>query len=73
MSTFDGYLHLIAEGALTDLTLFDPEFSWTYEKATAVSRADNSPFFGQQLTGRPLGIVRGGRHHWSPALQEVAV
>lgn len=63
----------IAEGALTDLTLFDPEFSWTYEKATAVSRADNSPFFGQQLTGRPLGIVRGGRHHWSPALQEVAV
>ncbi|MCC6400510.1 MAG: dihydroorotase [Flavobacteriales bacterium] len=63
----------IAEGSAAELTLFDPEESWTYEKAAAVSRADNSPFFGQQLTGRPLGIVRGGRHQWSPALQETSV
>ncbi|MBV6405187.1 MAG: dihydroorotase [Flavobacteriales bacterium] len=63
-------LHLV-EGGEADLTLFDPEMSWVYDRPTAVSRADNSPFFGQQLTGRPLGIVRAGRHHWSPVLQEV--
>lgn len=60
----------IAEGGPVDITLFDPEVQWTCTKEDLVSRSKNSPFIGQPLTGRPLGILRDAHRVLSPALKE---
>ncbi|MBC7572632.1 MAG: dihydroorotase [Spirosoma sp.] len=49
----------IAEGQPARLTLFDPTGSWTYQQTHSKSR--NSPFLGQQLTGRVIGTVHQGQ------------
>ncbi|MCC6541095.1 MAG: dihydroorotase [Flavobacteriales bacterium] len=57
------YVH-IAEGERAEITLFDPEMDWTCEEADLVSRSHNTPFLGQRLVGRALGIVANGQ--WVP-------
>ncbi|TAE46765.1 MAG: dihydroorotase, partial [Bacteroidetes bacterium] len=52
---------VIAEGHLATLTLFDPEKTWTLTREDIPSRAKNSPFTGQLLKGKALGIVQKGR------------
>lgn len=42
-------------GQPATLTLFDPETAWTFEKT--LSKSKNSPFLGQTLTGKVLGII----------------
>ena len=49
----------LAEGQPAHLTLFDPTQTWTYQQTHSKSR--NSPFFGQQLTGRVIGTVHQGQ------------
>ena len=51
----------IAEGAVADLTLFDPECDWIFSESDIVSRSRNTPFIGQHFVGRPLGIVANGK------------
>lgn len=51
----------IAEGTPADITLFDPGMDWTCTEADLVSRSHNTPFIGQRLVGRPLGIIAQGR------------
>jgi dihydroorotase len=63
----------IAEGSPADLTLFDPEVNWTCTEADLVSRSHNTPFLGQRLTGRPLGIVVGDVVRLVPAVAGVGV
>jgi dihydroorotase len=58
----------VAEGAIAELTLFDPEETWTCEAADLVSRSHNTPFLGQRFTGRALGIVANGTAVLNPAL-----
>jgi dihydroorotase len=57
----------IAEGP-ADITLFDPEEDWTCEEHDLVSRSHNTPFLGQRLTGRPLGVMACGQVLLHPAL-----
>lgn len=49
----------IVEGARANITLFDPEVNWTCTEADLVSTSHNTPFLGQKLTGRALGVVSG--------------
>jgi dihydroorotase len=49
----------IAEGTSADITLFDPDVDWTCSEEDLVSTSHNTPFIGQRLTGRPLGIITG--------------
>ncbi|TXI76715.1 MAG: dihydroorotase [Flavobacteriales bacterium] len=49
----------IVEGTTANLTLFDPELNWVCGEQDLVSKSHNTPFLGQRLTGRPLGIVSG--------------
>ena len=49
----------VAEGQVASLTLFDPAGTWTYDRT--VSKSKNSPFLGQTLTGRVVGIVHQGQ------------
>ncbi len=45
----------IKEGAMADLTLFDPEARWVLDGQSNRSRSKNSPFWGKELKGRVCG------------------
>jgi len=51
----------IAEGAVANLTFFDPTQQWVYSEAGKKSKGINSPFFEQQLTGKVIGIFHKGQ------------
>ncbi|HEY9633485.1 MAG TPA: dihydroorotase [Coleofasciculaceae cyanobacterium] len=42
----------IASGQLTELVLFNPKETWKADKYTLKSLSTNTPYFGQELTGR---------------------
>ena len=53
----------LAHGALTvgakaDLTLLDPELSWTFTASGMLSLGRNSPFIGRVFRGRAVGVWR---------------
>ncbi|MEN8810956.1 MAG: dihydroorotase, partial [Flavobacteriales bacterium] len=47
----------IKVGEKANLTLFDPERKWTFEKSDIRSKSKNTPFVGIQFTGKALGII----------------
>lgn len=50
----------IEEGNTADLTLFDPDVSWTFTGKDIRSKSANSPFKGIELKGRPLALFNNG-------------
>ncbi len=51
----------LAEGAVADVTLFDPDEKWRYDAKAGFSKSGNSPWHGQKLTGRVKTTVVSGR------------
>lgn len=51
----------IEEGKVADITIFDPNETYTYTKEMIVSKAKNSPFIGKELKGRVQYTIVGGR------------
>lgn len=51
----------IKEGANANLTLFDPDMEWVFEKKDIVSKSFNSPFIGKKLIGKSLGIINNNK------------
>lgn len=49
--------HHIEEGNQADITIFAPDFHWTFTEKDIFSKSKNSPFIGQKLVGKPLGVV----------------
>lgn len=49
------------EGEAADVVLFDPCEEWIFDESTNQSRSSNSPFLGQQMTGRALMVLNNGR------------
>ncbi len=47
-----------------DVTIFDPELSWTYDVNRSLSRSRNSPFHGRTFRGAPVATVVGGKVVW---------
>ncbi len=62
----------IAADTPAEITLFDPEVDWTCTEADLVSRSHNTPFIGQRLVGRALGIVSQGHMVLNRAAEAVA-
>lgn len=52
-------LPTIETGSVANLTIFAPEMTWQYAKTH--SKSNNSPFLGQELKGKVLGIVNNGK------------
>src|SRR5690554_7713699 len=48
----------INEGNLADLTIFDPTIEWTFDDSTNLSKSKNSPFYGDKMKGKAIGIDR---------------
>jgi dihydroorotase len=51
----------IVEGSVAEITLFDPAVDRMLREEDLVSRSHNTPFIGQHLVGRPVGIIAQGR------------
>jgi len=47
-----------------DVTVFDPELTWTYDVNRSFSKSRNSPFHGRSFWGAPVATVVGGRVVW---------
>ena len=50
----------LADGAPADLTVIDPEYSWTCDAVALRSRSRNTPFSGKTMLGRAALTVVGG-------------
>ncbi|BDC99852.1 dihydroorotase [Persicobacter psychrovividus] len=55
-------LEPIEEGAIANLTLFDPEAKWTLDHRSSQSLSENNPFWGQELQGRVKAVFNNGQH-----------
>ena len=51
----------LRNGALGDVTVFDPSASWVVDPARFSSRGRNTPYAGQTLTGRVEFTIVGGQ------------
>ena len=51
----------IKVGEKADLTLFDPGKKWDYTEESNLSKSKNSPFLGQTLTGKSMGVFNNGK------------
>ena len=51
----------IKEGHDADITIFDPEIEYTYEKESIVSKSKNTPFIGKKLKGQVAYTIVSGR------------
>ena len=48
------------EGAPADISIFDPNETWVVDENNFFSKAQNSPYIGQSLTGKALYTIVGG-------------
>jgi dihydroorotase len=51
----------IEEGSLADLTLFDPQLEWTFQKTDIKSKSKNTPFIDTEFKGKVLGVINNGQ------------
>jgi dihydroorotase len=51
----------LSVGADADVTVFDPDREWIFERAATASKSSNSPFFGWKLKGRAVATIVGGK------------
>jgi dihydroorotase len=54
----------LAPGAPADVTLFDPQLSWTYDVNRSLSKSRNSPWDGRSFRGGPVATVVDGAVVW---------
>ena len=48
-------------GSFADVTILDPELTWTYRTADSRSKSRNTPFDNWDLTGAAVATIVGGR------------
>jgi dihydroorotase len=47
----------IREGEIANITLFDPDKEWVFEKKHIQSKSSNTPFIGTTFKGKVIGII----------------
>jgi len=51
-------------GADADVTVFDPDRDWVFERRDTASKSQNNPFYGWPLKGRAVATIVGGKKVW---------
>ncbi len=54
----------LAEGAVADITVLDPDLAWKVDREASHSLSRNTPFHGMTLRGRALTTIVGGEVVW---------
>lgn len=52
---------VIAEDEPANLTIFDPDMTWTFTEDDIRSKSKNSPFIGKELTGKPIAVINNNK------------
>ena len=61
----------LSVGADADVTVFDPELDWRFDKGVSASKSFNSPYYGWKLKGKAVATIVGGRKTWVDEAQLV--
>jgi dihydroorotase len=61
----------LATGADADVTVFDPDCEWIFERAATASKSSNSPFLGWKLKGRAVATIVSGKKVWTEKAEAV--
>jgi dihydroorotase len=59
-------------GTDADVTVFDLDREWIFERDKTASKSSNSPFFGWKLKGRAVATIVGGKKVWTEQAEAVA-
>lgn len=51
----------VSEGNVSNLTVFNKNLEWTFDKSTNLSKSGNSPFLGQSMKGKVVGLINGDK------------
>lgn len=51
----------LSVGTFADITVFDPESTWVFEKEKLESKSKNSPFLGWKMKGKATDVLVEGR------------
>jgi dihydroorotase len=54
----------LSVGSDADVTVFDPNREWVFDKAGRASKSLNSPFYGWMLKGKPVMTIVRGKIAW---------
>jgi dihydroorotase len=54
----------LSVGADADVTVFDPDREWVFDKGSSASKSKNSPFYGWPLRGKAVATIVGGKKAW---------
>jgi len=54
----------LGPGMDADVTIFDPDREWCFEKPETSSKSLNSPFYGWPLKGRTVATIVAGKKAW---------
>ena len=61
----------LTAGADADVTVFDPDREWIFERAATASKSSNNPFFGWKFKGRAVATIVGGKKVWTEQAEAV--
>lgn len=59
-----GMTRAIAAGEAADLSLFSPNYEWTFRAADSASKSRNTPFDGAAFVGGPMATIVAGKIVW---------
>jgi dihydroorotase len=62
----------LSTGADADVTVFDPDAEWVFERAATASKSANSPFYGWKLQGLAVATIVAGKKVWTENSELVA-
>ena len=51
----------LRSGSVADISILDPNLSWTYSNSASASKSRNTPFDGWQFNGAVVATFVGGR------------
>ena len=63
----------LSPGADADVTVFDPDREWVFDKPTTASKSVNSPFYGWRLRGKTVATIVGGKKVWVEQMEMTSV
>jgi dihydroorotase len=63
----------LSVGADADVTVFDPDREWVWQRSETASKSQNNPFYGWPLKGRAVATIVGGRKNWVEQGEALAV
>jgi dihydroorotase len=63
----------LSVGADADVTVFDPDAEWIFNRDDSASKSKNNPFFGWKLKGKAVATIVAGKIVWSEQNELAAV